>query len=88
MEKVIDINNANSPANPTLYMDQENGSGELYCNNNGLTKREAFAMSAMQNILSQYNPFEQGSFDSSDYDTVVQNSWGLADAMLKYGDKK
>lgn len=53
----------------------------------GLTKREAFAMAAMQNILSKYNPYENGDFDSSDYDLTAKHAFGLADAMLKQGEK-
>ena len=53
----------------------------------GLTKREAFAMAAMQNILSSYNPYEQGQFDSSDFELTVTNAIGLADAMLEGLDK-
>ena len=53
----------------------------------GLTKREAFAMAAMKNILSSYNPYEQGQFDSSDFELTVTNAIGLADAMLKELDK-
>ena len=80
------MSNGNQPASPVVdtyghsldvthsYMQK----GSL-----GLTKREAFAMAAMQNILSQYNPYEQGGFDSSDYELTVKNAVGLADALLK-----
>ena len=44
------LKNSNTPASPTLYMDQENGSGELYSDNEGLTKREHFAGIAPDNI--------------------------------------
>lgn len=40
---MTDINNGNTPAQPTPYLDCENGSGELHCDNTGLTKREHFA---------------------------------------------
>lgn len=49
----------------------------------GLTKREVMAMHAMQNILSRYNPYEQGDFDSSNWESTAKNSVGLADALLK-----
>ena len=49
----------------------------------GLTKREAFAMAAMQNIVGRYNPYECGDFDSSDHELTAQNAVGLADALLK-----
>ena len=40
------MKNADMPANPTPYMDQDSNGGELYCDNAGLTKREMFAMNA------------------------------------------
>lgn len=46
------MNNANLPANATPYMDLTETGGELYCDNTGLTKREMFAMHAMQGILA------------------------------------
>jgi hypothetical protein len=38
------------PANPTPYQDSCNG--ELYCDQQGLTKREHFAALAMQAMIS------------------------------------
>jgi len=55
--------------------------------NSGLTKREAFAMAAMQNILSHYNPYESGDFDSSEYNVTASHAVGLADALLKELEK-
>ena len=49
----------------------------------GLTKREAFAMAAMQNVITTYNPWEQGDFDSSNYEEAAKQAVGLADALLK-----
>lgn len=49
----------------------------------GLTKREMFAMHAMQSILSRYNPYESGAFDSGDYEETAKHAVGLADALLK-----
>lgn len=49
----------------------------------GLTKREYFAGLAMQNIINRYNPWDQGDFDSSEYEIVAENAVGLADALLK-----
>ena len=49
------MNNSDTPANPTHYMEFTNshgGSDEFYSYNTGLTKREAFAMAAMQGILA------------------------------------
>ena len=48
----------------------------------GLTKREIMAMHAMQNILTRYNPYESGDFDSSQWEETAKNSVGLADALL------
>ena len=49
----------------------------------GLTKREAFAMAAMQNVILNYNPWEHGDFDSSNYEDAATQAVGLADALLK-----
>jgi hypothetical protein len=67
--------NGDTPSNPTIYMNQESGSGELYSENEGLTKREAFAMAAMQGILSH-------SF-CGDVDELAVQSARCADALLK-----
>ena len=48
----------------------------------GLTKREHFAGLAMQSVLNNFNVYEQGDFDSSDYRLTVQHAVGLADALL------
>ena len=53
----------------------------------GLTKREHFAGLAMQSVLNNFNPYEQGDFDSSDYRLTVQHAVGLADALLAELDK-
>jgi len=55
MEQII-MSNSDSPANPTQYMDYSRGRGELHCDNNDLTKREAFAMAAMQGLLANSEP--------------------------------
>jgi hypothetical protein len=57
------------------------------CVLSGLTKREHFAGLAMQSVLNNFNPYEQGDFDSSDYRLTVQHSVGLADALLAALDK-
>ena len=46
------MKNSDVPANPTPYMDQASASGELYCDNTWLSKREKFAAMAMQGLLS------------------------------------
>ena len=53
----------------------------------GLSKREHFAGLAMQNIINRYNPWEDGDFDSSEYQICAENAVGLADALLKELDK-
>lgn len=75
--------NGSKPANPTPYQDLTNGSGEMYCDNDGLTKREHFAAMALSSVLDKYNPYESGDFDSSDWDCVAKNAVGIADALLK-----
>ena len=76
----MELTNPESPATPVIDDCISTHDKEIFY---GLTKREAFAMAAMQNILTQYNPFEQGDFDSSNYEEVAINSVGLADALLK-----
>jgi len=78
------MNNGDTPAYPqsnqeivTAFM--EHG----YESPNGLSKREAFAMAAMQNVILNYNPWEHGDFDSSNYEDAATQAVGLADALLK-----
>ena len=50
------MKNGDTPAMPTPYADlAQNGSRELYCTESGLTKREMFAMAAMQGLLADSN---------------------------------
>jgi hypothetical protein len=49
----------------------------------GLTKREHFAAMAISSVLDKYNPYDNGDFDSSDWDCVAQNAVGIADALIK-----
>ena len=80
---MTDIKNADMPASPTESI--SNGGAPYYkeLKSNGLTKREAFAMAAMQNVITTYNPWEQGDFDSSNYEEAAKQAVGLADALLK-----
>lgn len=74
---MTDIKNADLPANPTQYQDSCNG--ELYSDNTGMTKREAFAMAAMQGMSS--HPDFYGN--SKDFAEVISaSSVLLADALL------
>jgi len=86
------LNNGDMPASPLsgdAYIDFADAVNMNHSYNSecqGLTKREAFAMAAMQNILTFYKPYEQGDFDSSDYDLTAEHAFGLADAMLRRGE--
>jgi hypothetical protein len=53
----------------------------------GLTKREHFAAMALNTVLSSYNPYESGDFDSSEWEAVARNAVGLADALLSELEK-
>jgi len=71
------MKNSDSPANPTLYQDLTNGSGEMYCDNTGLTKRESFAMAAMQGFCTC--AVEEDMSDK----IIAKFSVKVADALLK-----
>lgn len=81
------MKNADLPAMPNpvevLYDTINNDSAGYGKASIGLTKREMFAMHAMQNILMRYNPYESGVFDSSDYEETAKHATGLADALLE-----
>ena len=85
---MTDIKNGDTPASPTQYMDQVDGSGELYSDNNGLTKREHFAAMAMQGLLSnsggviQSNSMCGFSFCNCNEEDVAKLSTTIADALL------
>ena len=92
------MNNSDMPANPirgadnTIFNLRDNHIDSNYLEQGkfaiGLTKREAFAMAVMQNVMLNYNPWEQGDFDSSDYESAATQAVGLADALLKELDKQ
>ncbi len=44
-------------------------------------------MHALSSVLDMYNPYEQGNFDSSDYEQTAVHAVGLADALLKELEK-
>jgi len=47
------MKNGDLPAMPTIYADMAtNGQREIYCDQTGVTKREQFAMAAMQGLLA------------------------------------
>lgn len=70
------IKNGDLPAAPTIYADMAaNGQREIYCDQTGLTKREQFAMAAMQGILS---------CDNSEFTNVAAiSAVAHADALLE-----
>jgi hypothetical protein len=89
------MKNADMPAMPQSFAmtEQECGTTVSHMANDelpmniGLTKREMFAMHALSSVLDMYNPYEQGNFDSSDYDQAAKHAAGLADALLKELEK-
>ena len=72
------MNNGDLPASPIDSVDYMHVKERPYCN--GLTKREAFAMAAMQGILSNSNRWHQP-------DDLASMALGRADALLKELDK-
>jgi len=70
------MNNSDMPAMPTTYMDQVNGTGEMYCDNLGLTKREHFAAMAMQGFITA------GFAGMPDDSKIVSMSVRYADEIL------
>lgn len=69
------MKNGDLPAMPTIYADMAtNGRREIYCDQTGLTKREQFAMAALQGILS---------CDNSEFTNVAAiSAVAHADALL------
>ena len=77
---MTDIKNADTPANPTHYSNFTNAHGgidEFYSDNEGLTKREAFAMAAMQGLLSTEQGCNQRNM------IIAERAVEVADALLK-----
>ena len=70
------MKNKDMPASPTPYMDLSQGGGELHCDQQGFTKREAAALSILQGLLSN-------SRDTSAYTDVVSSAIGIADDFFK-----
>jgi hypothetical protein len=68
--------NGDLPAMPTIYADMApNGQREIYCDQTGLTKREQFAMAAMQGILAIGNKLDTRG-------VVAECAVKMADALL------
>lgn len=83
------MKNADKPAAPFQEVTgMVGGVPTGYKNHIGITKREMFAMHALHNVLDQFNPYEYGQFDSSDYEKTAKACVGLADALLAELEKK
>jgi hypothetical protein len=77
------MNNADMPAMPIQLEDfDEQGLVFEVEQFHGLSKREHFAAMALNTVLSNYNPWENGDFDSSEWEAAAKNAVGLADALL------
>lgn len=71
--------NGNRPANPqSEYTTKVLG----VSSSKGLTKREVFTLRALSIVMCNYNPYEHGDFDSSEYERTAEAAVGLADALL------
>jgi len=76
------MNNADMPASPMF--DKYGGAGSVVCKEGyshkayGLTKREAFAMAALQGLAS---------FEHISLELIASEAVSLADALLKELDK-
>lgn len=74
--------NADLPAAPTIYADMGvNGQREIFCDNQGLTKREHFAAIAIQGMIAA----EYGSRVSAQQ--WAKDAVEVADALLAELDK-
>ena len=70
------IKNGDLPASPTIYADMGiNGQREIYCDQHGLTKREMFAMAAMQGLCNH-------SGDYHEFSHLASDAVNYADALL------
>ena len=75
------MKNADLPAMPTIYADMAtNGQREIYCDQTGLTKREQFAMAAMQGILSNNAMID--NCDKQSMEWTAARAASCADALL------
>tara|TARA_R110002020_G_scaffold467655_2_gene691410 strand:- start:3547 stop:3798 length:252 start_codon:yes stop_codon:yes gene_type:complete len=73
------VNNGDMPAQPTHY--QESGDDEYYCADPGLSKREHFAVMAMQGWLARCaNVPHTACLDPS---VIAEVAVTMADALLK-----
>lgn len=78
------MKNSDMPAMPTVYGDMaENGEREIFCDQLGLTKREMFAMHAMQGMLASNFASD---FASEINDESYDMPNGLANNAVRYAD--
>lgn len=76
--------NGNDPAYPTLIYEEK--SGKPIAHREGLTKREMFAMAAMQGLVSGYPDSEKVNghyIPASSYSGMMKEAVELADELLK-----
>ncbi len=79
---MIDLNNGNTPASPTKHNSENFENSNHYTT--GLTKREMFAVAAMQGYLSAQSDTTISMPGESE---VAKESVSYADALLKELDK-
>ncbi len=84
------MNNSDMPATPTAYMDMQEGSGELYCDNLGLTKLEELAGRAMHALLSSSVMGDSALHDSPAEwrKDIVEASIEVAEELLAELEKR
>lgn len=68
------MDNSERPINPTIYADLNDNGGEIYCDQNGLTKFEYFAGLAMQSFILKEN---------INYNIATERAVRCAKALLK-----
>lgn len=87
------MRNSDMPAMPITNSDLAAGLGTGVDGSKGLTKREMFAMHAMQGLLSnsggviQHNPMSGTGWCNSDAQSLAVLSLECADALLKELEK-
>lgn len=95
------MKNADKPAYPLVYADMSTGTGEVYCDEHGLTKREMFAMNAPEisenffrdwNETYQYDPklftYEGDILPKGELMRLRDWSYAYADMMLETGENE
>jgi len=75
------MDNGNQPASPSDFTFTNQMGDTIHEMNPGLTKREAFAMAAMQGMIALLT--DTGMDDQQSIDGTVEMSVRMADALLK-----